>query len=156
MLILPIHEQSTFPFLCVFSTSLAVQEMQVKTTMTSSSQDGGIGRNPSFPCTTKRKDNNQSKINKQPKAPEKSNCWNSDNQGIKEKINQNNKTSKVAEQVGQLRNNTANQQLVGRLLRGSKLLGQGWLKVKLRLSGSCGLGWLLRWEILPVSHERVH
>ena len=32
--------------------------------------------------------NNQSKVNKQPEVPESQTAWNSDNQGIKEKINQ--------------------------------------------------------------------
>ena len=32
-----------------------------------------------------KEDNNQSKINKQPEAPENQTAWNSDNQGIKEK-----------------------------------------------------------------------
>ena len=37
----------------------------------SSSQDGGIGRNPSLTYTyLQKKDNNQSKINKQPETPE--------------------------------------------------------------------------------------
>ena len=39
-----------------------------------------------------KEDNNQSKINKQPEAPENQTAWNSDNQRIKEKINQNNQT----------------------------------------------------------------
>ena len=41
-----------------------------KVTSDSSSQDGGVGRNPLLPCTTKRRINNQSKINKQPEVPE--------------------------------------------------------------------------------------
>ena len=51
----------------------------------SSGQDGGIGRNPSLPHTTKRRINNQSKINKQTELPENQTAWNSDNQGIKRK-----------------------------------------------------------------------
>ena len=35
--------------------------------------------------------------------PESQTAWNSDNQGIKEKINQNNQTSKAADHAGQLR-----------------------------------------------------
>ena len=47
-----------------------------------------------------KEDNNQSKITKQPEAPENQTAWNSDNQGIKEKINQNNQTSKAADCAG--------------------------------------------------------
>ena len=36
------------------------------------------------------KDNHQSKINKQQEAPENQTSWNSNNQGIEEKTNQNN------------------------------------------------------------------
>ena len=36
--------------------------------------------------------NNQPKINKQPEVPENQTAWNSNNQGIKENINQNNQT----------------------------------------------------------------
>ena len=39
-----------------------------------------------------KEDNNQSEINKQPKAPENQTAWNLNNQGIKEKISQKNKT----------------------------------------------------------------
>ena len=39
-----------------------------------------------------KEDNNQSKINKQPKVPENQTACNSSNQGIEEKINQNNQT----------------------------------------------------------------
>ena len=42
-----------------------------------------------------KEDENQFKINKQPKAPENQTAWNSDNQGIKEKINQTNQTGKA-------------------------------------------------------------
>ena len=35
--------------------------------------------------------------------PENQTAWNSDNKGIKEKINHNDKTSKVADHAGQLR-----------------------------------------------------
>ena len=48
-------------------------------------------------------DNSQSKINKQPEAPKNQTAWNSDNQGTKEKINQNNQTSKVVDLAGRLR-----------------------------------------------------
>ena len=53
-----------------------------------------------------KEDNNQSKINKQ-KVPEYQTAWNSDNQGIKVKINQNNQTCKAADHVGQLRKTAA-------------------------------------------------
>ena len=52
---------------------------------------------------SQKEDNNQSKINKQPEVPENQAAWNSDNQGIKEKINQNNQTGKAAELAGWLR-----------------------------------------------------
>ena len=48
-----------------------------------------------------KKSNNQSKINKRAEAPENQPAWNSDNEGIKEKLNQNNQTGKVADRVGQ-------------------------------------------------------
>ena len=76
---------------------------------------GGVGRNPSLPRTTKRRINNQSKINKQPEVPENETAWNSDNQRIKETVNQNNQTGKNRGQGGGPRE-------------------QGWLKGKLRLS----------------------
>ena len=44
-----------------------------------------------------KEDNNQSKINKYPEVPENQTAWNSDNQGIKETVNQNNQTGKAAE-----------------------------------------------------------
>ena len=44
--------------------------------------------------------------------PENQTAWNSDNQGIKEKMNQNNQTSKVADLVGQLRKTKARRQTV--------------------------------------------
>ena len=56
-------------------------------------QDGGAGRNPSLPHTTKRF-LTQSKINKLPEAPENQTACNSNSQEIKEKVNQNNQTSK--------------------------------------------------------------
>ena len=46
----------------------------------------------------------------QPKAPENQTSWNSDSQGIKEKINQ---TGKAMDRVGRLRKNTARQGTVG-------------------------------------------
>ena len=54
-------------------------------------------------------DNSQSKINKQPEAPKNQTAWNSDNQGTKEKINQNDQTDKAADHVGQIRKPTAKQ-----------------------------------------------
>ena len=47
-----------------------------------------------------KNDNNQSKINKQPKVPENQTAQNSDNQGIKEKVNQNYQTGKAADLMG--------------------------------------------------------
>ena len=50
----------------------------------SSSQDGGIGRNPSPPCTTKRrKTTNIKSINNQ-KGQKNQTSWNSNNQRIKQ------------------------------------------------------------------------
>ena len=66
--------------------------------------------------------------------PENQTAWNSDNQGIKETVKQNNQTSKNA-------------------WWGGGPGGQGWLKVKLSLRIDCGLRWLLWWEKLPVSHK---
>ena len=42
-----------------------------------------------------KEDNNQSKINKQPEVPENQTAWNSDNQGMKERVNQTNQTGKM-------------------------------------------------------------
>ena len=53
----------------------------------SSSQDAGIGINPSLPCTTKRRITTNLKINKQPEVSENQTAWNSDNQGIKKQLN---------------------------------------------------------------------
>ena len=39
-----------------------------------------------------KEDNKQCKIDKQPKAPENQTAWNSNNQGIKETVRQNNQT----------------------------------------------------------------
>ena len=76
---------------------LTVNETLAK--IESSSQDGGVGRNPSLPRTTKRGRTTNLK-SKQPEAPENQTAWNSDNQGIKEKINQNNQTGSAAMQQG--------------------------------------------------------
>ena len=43
-----------------------------------------------------KEDNNQSKTSKQPEVPENQTAWNSD-QGIKERVNQNNQTTKVVD-----------------------------------------------------------
>ena len=48
----------------------------------------------------KKEDNNQSKINKQPEVPENQIAWNSNNQGMKEKVDQNNQTSRAADRAG--------------------------------------------------------
>ena len=52
---------------------------------------------PFASSNNQKEDNYQSKINKQPKVLENKTAWNSDNQGIKEKSNQNNQTSKEAQ-----------------------------------------------------------
>ena len=49
---------------------------------------------------SQKEDKNQSKISKQAEAPENQTAWNSNNQGIKENINQNNQTGKAADQAG--------------------------------------------------------
>ena len=61
-----------------------------------------------LPHTTKRRITTNLKINKQSEAPENQTAWNSDNQGIKEEINQTGK----ADQEGQLRK-TRSRQLRG-------------------------------------------
>ena len=86
-----------------------------------------------------KEDNNQSKINKQPEVPENQTARNSDNQGIKETVNQTNQTSKT----GRQKEPAARQWTVQ----------VGLLDRKLGLRVDCGLQWLLRWEKLPVSHE---
>ena len=42
-----------------------------------------------------KEDNNKSKINKQPEVPENQTAWNSNNQGIKDTVNQTNQASKM-------------------------------------------------------------
>ena len=59
----------------------------------SSGQDGGVGRNPSLPRTTKRGRTTNLK-SKQPEAPENQTAWNSDNQGIEETVNHTNQTGR--------------------------------------------------------------
>ena len=81
--------------------------------------------------------------------PENQNAWNSDNQGIKEKINQNNQTSKV-EHAGQFRKMMARQLRGGADCQGRQSCEGGTdLRGKLRLRVDCGLRLgLLWWEIL--------
>ena len=57
---------------------------------------GKHGEKPFASSHNQKEDNNQSKINKQPKAPENQTAWNSNNQRIKEKINHNNQTGEAA------------------------------------------------------------
>ena len=66
-----------------------------------SSHDGGVVKKP-FTFSHKQKEyNNQSRIHKQREVPENQTAWNSDNQGIKERVNQNNQTgSTTAQQRG--------------------------------------------------------
>ena len=59
-----------------------------------------------------KEDNNQYKINKQPKVPENQTAWNSNNQGIKEKINQNNQTGKAAGPSRPTQKNHADMQIL--------------------------------------------
>ena len=88
-----------------------------------------------------KKDNNQSKINKQPEVPENQTSRNSDNHGITETIKQSKQTDKVADGENPW--------------QGGRLCGRGWLKGKLRLRAGCGLWRLPWWEKLPVSHESL-
>ena len=119
----------------------------------SSGQDGGVGRNPALPHTTKsRKTTNLKSINNQKCQKIKlhgtpTTLW----QGIKEKINQNNQTGKV-DPCGWIRKTVvrylgcradcqARQSYTG----GTDLRG------KLRLRADCGLRLgLPQWETLPV------
>ena len=75
-----------------------------------------------------KEDNNQSKINKQPEAPENQTAWNSDNQGIKEKNQpeQPDQWGSGLYKLAQRNQGEAADQAVG-------LRGRGWLKGKLRL-----------------------
>ena len=77
-----------------------------------SGQDGGVGRNSSVPRTTKRITTNL-KINKQPEVPENQTAWNSNNQGIKETVNQTNQTNQTGK-MGSWREPSARWQTVGR------------------------------------------
>ena len=100
----------------------------------SSSQDGGVGRNPSLPHTTGRRiTTNLKSINNQ-KCQKIQTAWNSDNQGIKEKINQNNQTGKVADWADLVGGSA--QKNRGKAGCGE---GRGWLKVKLNLRADYGL-----------------
>ena len=98
----------------------------------SSGQDGGVGRDPSLPCTTKRRiTTNLKSINNQ-------NC-----QKIK------------------LHGTPTNKELKKKSTRTTRPVRtcseweQGWLKAKLGLRADCGLPWLPGWEKLPVSHESL-
>ena len=84
----------------------------------SSGQDGGVGKKPFASSHNQKEDNNQSKFNKQPEVPENQTAWNSDNQGIKEKINQNNQTGKMVDCTGQGRKTALSRRPWGR----------GWLQ----------------------------
>ena len=108
-----------------------------------SGQNGGVGKNPSLPCTTKRRTTTNLKSINKPKAPENQTAQNSDNQGIKEKINQNNQMNKVEDHAADSEKPPG----------GSGPGAQCWLKVKLRLRADCGLLWLLQWEKISVSHK---
>ena len=60
-----------------------------------------------------KEDNNQSEINKQPKAPGNQTARNSNYKGLKEKINQNYQTSKLLDHSGQLRKTEETQRTLG-------------------------------------------
>ena len=55
--------------------------MTGKNCVLSSGQDGGVGRNASLPCTTKRRTTNLKTI-AQPKVSENQTAWKSENQGL--------------------------------------------------------------------------
>ena len=103
----------------------------------SSGQDGGTGRNPSLPCTTKRRITTNLKSINNHECQKNQTAWNSNSQEIKEKVNQNNQTGKTP-------------------WWGSGPRGWSGLKAKLRLRADCGLQQgLLQWEKLPVSQEFI-
>ena len=79
-------------FSCVKYTAIIFSDKTVKV---SSGQDGGIGKIPSLPRTTKGEGNNQSKISEQPKVPENQTAWSSNNQGIEETVKQNNQRGRT-------------------------------------------------------------
>ena len=105
-------------------------------------QDGDIGRNPLLPRPTKRRiTTNLKSINNQKR--QKIKLHGTLTTKIKEKINQNNQTSKAADHAGQASSEKPR--------RGSRPGQQGWLKAKLSF---CGLqSGLPRWEKLLVSHK---
>ena len=120
----------------------------------SSSQDGGIGRKPLPPCTTKRRiTTNLKSINNQ-KCQKIKLHGTPTTRKLKKKINQNNQIDK-ANSTGPLRKTT------GRWLRCQancqaqhSCEGGTDLRGKLRLRADCGLRLgLPRWEKLPVSQE---
>ena len=68
--------------------------LELENILRSSSLDGGIGRNPSLPQKTKRRITTNIKSIKS-EVPENQTARNSDNQGIKETVNQTNQTGKM-------------------------------------------------------------
>ena len=111
-------------------------------------QDGGVGRNPSLPRTTRRKTTNLKSINNKK-------CQKIKMHGtptITELKKQSNRTTRPVRRRMERNLCEAVVCTGGCWLRwGGRLRGRGWLKGKLRLRGGCGLQRLLQWEKLPVS-----
>ena len=95
----------------------------------SSSQDGGVGRNPSLPCTNKRRIiTNLKSINKQ-KSQKIKLQGTLTTKKSKKKINQNNQSSKAADHTVWLRKTGVTRQTLG-------------VGLAAELSGMCGRDWL--------------
>ena len=97
----------------------------------SSGQDGGIGRNPSLPCTTKRRTpTNLKSINNQKHQKIKLHGTLTTKE-LKKKINQNNQAGKAVDCMGQLRKTVATwQPSEWSWLPSDRLCGRGWRKGK--------------------------
>ena len=109
----------------------------------SSSQDGDVGRNPSLPCTTKRRIiTNLKSINNQK-------CQKTQLHGTLRTKELKKKSPRTTRLVRWQTARAGSENLWW----GSRLGGQGWLKAKLKLRADCGLWRLLWWEKLPVSYE---
>ena len=90
------------------------------------------GRHRYKPFTSlhnQKEDKNQPKNNKQPEVPENQTAWNSNNQGIKETVNQMNRTSqKETGQTGGQREPAARWQTVWAELAEWETETQSWLR----------------------------
>ena len=112
--------------------------------MRSSSQDGGVGGNPSLPCTTNRRiTTNLKSINNQK-------CQKIKLHGTLTTKELKKKSTRATRPV-RWWTTQADSEKLGHLVG---LGGRGWLNGKLRLRADCGLQLgLARWEKLPVSQE---